>query len=347
MTLVSIAGLACGAGALGVSTYSGSRAPDAPRVHGTDAPGDHATAQLPLKRQIPNSPRPPKVEKLKVNPQARGYRGGHLEKLWYFSAAGNEVPPQALPTNVVGYLDGHGDVPVTLRLAGSNGCVSSGKVPIYDVVVQTSDAGAINPCLGQNYVPGPEDVCPQDQTSQLHGRAIAVPGAWNETTGEYYERIGEDKKVFTLACMSGIAAKCVNWGYPPWGSLEGKSLSDYYAACIHAARAEYSSGLAYTCDGTFIDVYDRLGVQQPSTSQMPLQIEAAWGKDGPLCISAPRFPACEADAAVKALPECNGAALSGDKRARWPEDVLLVTRSTHDNVTPSGTCPKNPWLCAL
>ncbi|AGP35133.1 ADYC domain-containing protein [Sorangium cellulosum] len=334
MTLLSIAGLACGAGTLGLSTLPGDRP--------LAAPGGHEAPRLPLKRQLTERP----VHK-KVNPQGPSYRGGGLENFWYFYAPGNEAPPQALPATVVGYLDEVGDVQVTLTPAVVNSCVTSGEVRVYDVSVQTSDAGAFDPCLGQDYIPGPEDVCTKEQRSQLHGRAIAVPGAWDEKSGKYYEHRGEDKKVFTLACMTGIAAKCVNWGYPPWGSLDGKPLSDYYAACIRAARAEYSPGISYTREGTLIDVYDRLAIEQPSASQLSLQVEAAWGKGGPLCISAPRFPACEADPDVKALPACNEAAISWERRAQWPGDVLLVTRSTHDNVATGGICPKDPLRRSL
>jgi hypothetical protein len=281
-----------------------------------------------------------------INPQSRGHRGGALENFGYFFAEDDRVPPQKLPARVTGHLYGFGDVEIDLTDKNVDSCVTSGVVPIYDVRVQTTE-GMINPCAQMDYRPGPDDVCSADQISSLHERAIAVPGAWSDEDGQYYET-KDGKQVFTLACMTGIAAKCVHWGYPPWGTSEGRPLADYFAACTHAARAEYRSDTAYTCTGTLIDVYDRLSIQRPSTqSSEPLLFEAAWGKDGPVCINHPRFPACAADEVVEQMPRCDEAALSGENSPRWPEGVLLVTRSTGDNQTRDGECPNRPELCSL
>ncbi|WP_433936350.1 ADYC domain-containing protein [Sorangium cellulosum] len=233
-----------------------------------------------------------------------------------------------------------GDVEVILKATGEHRCGNSGPVPIYEVLVPTLEKPeGINPCAGEAYVPGPEETC-QDPT-QLHGRAIAVPGAWDRTGVYHKERDG--KQVFTLSCMTGIAAKCVNWGYPPWGQHGQATVSDYFAACTQAARAEYTRGRSYTCQGTLIDVYDRLAIEQPDNTNLDLKIEAAWGKDGLICMGAPRFAACEAE--VQSLPDCDEKQLSWSNRANWPPDVLLVTRSTNANATQTGACPKSKALC--
>jgi hypothetical protein len=280
-----------------------------------------------------------------VNPQSRGYRGGYLQNFHYFFAQGDHVPPQVLPKHVTGYLVEFGDVEVELTSANVDGCVTSGVVPLYDVRVQTTD-GLMNPCAQQLYSSGPDNVCLKEPITLLQERAIAVPGAWSEEDGHYYET-KDDKPVFTLACMTGVAAKCVNWGYPPWGNHDG-APADYFTACVQAARAEYKRATAYTCTGTLIDVYDRLNIQTPSTSsETPLLFEAAWSKDGPICINQPRFPACEEQVQQIGLPACNEEEFSGKNSEKWPGGALLVTRSTGDNTT--GTegkeCPNKPELC--
>ncbi|MGK3982542.1 ADYC domain-containing protein [Sorangium sp. So ce136] len=278
----------------------------------------------------------------RIHPQSPDYVGGLLVNFLYFHAEASTAQPATLPGSVLGHHDTKGDVEIKLNAVGEHSCGSSGPVPIYEVLVPTREKPeGLNPCAGEAYVPGPDETC-QDPT-QLDGRAIAIPGAWDKETGVYYkDRAG--KPVFTLSCMTGIAAKCVNWGYPPWGQHGQTTLSDYFIACTHAARAEYKSGRSYTCQGTQIDVYDRLAIEQPDKTNHDLKIEAAWGKGGLICMGAPRFAACETE--VQPLPDCDEKQLSWDNRASWPPDVLLVTRSTNANATPTGACPKDKVLCS-
>ncbi len=75
----------------------------------------------------------------------------------------------------------------------------------------------------------------------------------------------DDPAEFSVSCVSGVQAKCLRWGYRPWAKapLGGQPLAPYYNACIRAARADYcGDDQPTTRDGTLIDLYDQVGVQQ-------------------------------------------------------------------------------------
>jgi hypothetical protein len=93
-------------------------------------------------------------------------------------------------------------------------------------------------------------------------------------------------------CVSGALAKCIRFGYHPWRSLaDGTPLARYHRACVNLVRADYcGDNQPTTRDGMAIDVYDRVGVQQPDFSVKGLGFEAVWGEAGALCVARPRVP---------------------------------------------------------
>ena len=93
----------------------------------------------------------------------------------------------------------------------------------------------------------------------------------------------------TLVCSSGAVGKCVRFGYKPWK----EELLPYHAACVHAVRADYcGDGTAHTRDGVLIDIYDRLGIQKPSTlGDGGYAFEAGYARDGAVCVASTRWPA--------------------------------------------------------
>lgn len=93
----------------------------------------------------------------------------------------------------------------------------------------------------------------------------------------------------TVTCTSGAEGKCILMGYKPWEESADVPMRDLHAACVHMVRADYGGDdRATTRDGTIIDVYDRFGIQQPDAVD-PMPFEAAWGKDGAICIAHPRI----------------------------------------------------------
>ncbi len=114
-------------------------------------------------------------------------------------------------------------------------------------------------------------------------KAIPLTGMWNEA-GVHIES-GE---FVTLSCTNGVLAKCVRFGYRPWENRLGKALRDFHQACTRMLRADYcGKGKGHTREGTPIDVYDVLGIEE-KTPNSGMVFEAAWGPEGATCINRPR-----------------------------------------------------------
>jgi hypothetical protein len=161
------------------------------------------------------------------------------------------------------------------------------------------------------------------------GRTLALPlqGSWDASRNHVASG------AMTFACTNGALAKCVRWGYKPWKTVGGVSLADYHQACVHMTPADYcGAGRPHTRDGTRIDVWDRLGIQERAP-EPGMVFEAAWSPRGAVYLHKPRF----GEALESLVAECPDR-LDGHTRldapgldeqaiaARWPE-ALLFTES--------------------
>jgi ADYC domain-containing protein len=121
-------------------------------------------------------------------------------------------------------------------------------------------------------------------------RAVAVAAEWNQQG----DRV-ESTTNFTFGCRSGVIAKCVTWGYRPWDPSNDltspNEFVDLHEACTRMARADYcGDGAPHTMDGTWIFEWDDVGIQQPPGSDSPgWPFEAAWSRDGAICLSHERW----------------------------------------------------------
>lgn len=123
---------------------------------------------------------------------------------------------------------------------------------------------------------------------------ICTPDASGDTRMLIYSGYFDDefryvaaRERFSVTCVSGIEGKCLRWGYLPWrkAPLGGASLAPYYESCIRLARADYcGDDQPTTRDGTSIDIYDRVGVQQPTPDLAEFHFEAGWGTRGAVCV---------------------------------------------------------------
>lgn len=170
------------------------------------------------------------------------------------------------------------------------------------------------------------DLCGPD----LKGERWALPlaGAWT-AKGEHRP----DPGAFTVACAAAAAGKCVRLGYKPWRQLpDGTSLWNHHQACVRLLRADYcGDGRSFTRNGTLVDLEDRLGIQK-SAPKPGMSFEAAWGKDGAVCVARPRLPSnatldelarrCPARLAGRVGAAC------GEARAWTMAGTLLLNRST-------------------
>lgn len=126
--------------------------------------------------------------------------------------------------------------------------------------------------------------------ADAYGREAGFPvaGRWNDK-GEFVK----DDKAWFLTCTSGSQGKCILWGYNPWKEgPKGEDLVPYYEACQHTVRADYDGrGQAFTKNGTTIDVFDDIGLQQSETGDDPkFAFEAGWSPTGAVCADRTRWP---------------------------------------------------------
>jgi uncharacterized protein YjbI with pentapeptide repeats len=155
-----------------------------------------------------------------------------------------------------------------------------------------------------------ENIC--EDENGLPTTAIPLVGRWADWEG--YDEYGvaggsriDDKDSLTLACRGAALAKCVEWGYKPWrtamrcdvdtNTCVEVSLVDYHQSCTRMVRADYcGDGRAFTVDGTPIDAFDGIPIQE---SEMPAwALEAEWGEDGATCVDDYRLQLWDGE------PEC-------------------------------------------
>lgn len=273
-------------------------------------------------------------------PQSREYKGGCVERMYHFYAENGVVPPAELPAEVVGVRWSGRHWRIKLKVAKRDQCIPGYEVPLYEARAVT-DKGEFNICTGQTY----DTKTPRcaDEAESLREMAIAVPGAW-DYHGNYVEE-EKGKKVFTLSCATGVAAKCVHWGYAPWRPGEGSA--DLYAACLKAARFERSR-TSYTCQGRTIDIYDRYDIRKMDEGLgLEYKFEAAWDKDGIVCLGHTRYRECADMETFKDVPRCDPAMARKD---HWPKEqggrtVLIKTRSEEMGAPFPPNCPDRAARC--
>jgi hypothetical protein len=120
-----------------------------------------------------------------------------------------------------------------------------------------------------------------DQTTT----AILIGDAWDPETGDRITPKPDD--VVTFACRGAALAKCVEWGYAPWRTVNNVSLANHHQTCTRAARADYcGDGTSHTKNGTKIHLLDKLGIQIPDLGLgIGYAVEGEWGPDGAVCLN--------------------------------------------------------------
>jgi len=134
-----------------------------------------------------------------------------------------------------------------------------------------------------------------------------------------------------VTCTSGAEGKCILMGYRPWDDRADVPMQDLHAACVHMMRADYGGdNRPATRDGTLVDLYDRFGIQKPDVVD-PLPFEAAWGKDGAVCVAHPRIAgAVTLDGLANSYPKLRaflGPEACTEEAMRTHPDALLFNRS--------------------
>jgi hypothetical protein len=188
-----------------------------------------------------------------------------------------------------------------------------------------------------------ESYCAPD----VEGRSLAIPvqGAW-DARGDARPGTG----LITFACTSGAIAKCIRFGYKPWKTYRGVSLRPYHAACMRMVRADYcGDGRPHTLDGTQIDMWDGLGIQQRDQQPgHPEVFEAAWGPAGAAYLNVPRWSDDVADV-VKDCPAHFAGRTSADGKLtpaqlarRFPEALIYNARFVRSQDRRPGPDARRP-----
>lgn len=151
-------------------------------------------------------------------------------------------------------------VEITIRSVEEDRDAVGGPVLLHHFVVKDEAGTAVDLCM-----------------PDAHGRSLGFP-------------VPDGRGGFELTCTSGAVGKCIRWGYRPWEEQpDGPPLTALHEACVHMARADYGGdGRASTRDGTMIYWCDRFGVH-PCGEPTPPAFEAAWGREGAICIARPRI----------------------------------------------------------
>ena len=253
--------------------------------------------------------------------------------------------------------------PVALRGASAAG-VGEGPAPLQAEIVRVTYAecrsrgaglplfelriGGQNPCAGQSISASADDPtlspCERRNFDRFTGMAVAIPGAFG-ARGEYVAAGAQP--FYSFACVSGVLAKCVRWGY---GAREA-----LFGACVRAAHADYcGTGRSFTCPGTRIDILDQARRNLRAAASDGQVLEADWSADGAVCLDAPRLPGCVSPAQRAALvkeiqAECQRAGraltLGCPKTCDDPGQTCGRALRTYTYLGQGSTCATSAEIC--
>lgn len=165
----------------------------------------------------------------------------------------------------------------------------------------------------------------KDQNGPTH--AIPVNGRWNHEQGVAGGGAKvADPGVFTFACLGTSAiAKCVTpIGYKPWKSVNGTSLDRHHQACVRLIRADYcGDGVSHTVDGTWVNLYDGLGIQNDTENWV---VEAEWDENGARCF----YPLNRSNEAVPCYDQRQD--LGCGAPAHFQTGTLLINETEGDGI---------------
>lgn len=131
--------------------------------------------------------------------------------------------------------------------------------------------------------------------------AIALPGAWDLSSGRPGDGGWLDANGFFFACRESTVAKCYEMGFKPWKfQEEDETILNLHEACVRALRADYSGdGVA----GTVSEIEVVLSTDPAPALADGFELEATWSVDGAICQRAARVPGLAQGPSE--LPDCS------------------------------------------
>jgi hypothetical protein len=179
-------------------------------------------------------------------------------------------------------LKGESLIGTTLNATDEQGLLHTFKIADIERDAQDPDLYLYTVLYQNSHTSKWQNLCHPDRNGTA--KAIPLSGQWDKTGNHL------DNGQITFACTNSVLTKCLRLGYKPWQEVNGQSLRNYHQACTRMLRADYcGNGIAHTQDGTPIDVYDRLNIQQ-ATLNSDMVFEAAWSPDGAVLLNQTRYP---------------------------------------------------------
>lgn len=200
-----------------------------------------------------------------------------------------------------------GQVPVRIDAVETDPHEPSGEITLYAFSIEDAATGAWR------------NLCQPDPYGERWGFPVTFG-----TDGEPLP-----KGAFAILCTGGARAKCLRFGYKPWGPpVEGVPARTLYDTCVHMVRADYcGDGVGYTRNGTLIDLYDRFGIQKDEPAP-GMSFEAGWGPDGAVCVAHTRIPEnATLDEVLTACPRLRRAPTGRDCTESSASGALLFNKS--------------------
>lgn len=181
--------------------------------------------------------------------------------------------------------------------------------------------------------------------------AVALKGFWDR------DRRHVKGPKLSFACTgSGVAAKCVDWGYVPGAAGPGDSAWDHHQACTQMASANICmDGSSYTRELTPILIRDFIPGAEPAPTDAPVlerldplatwppadrfYFEAAWQPDGPaICLSKVRWASLPPGGYCPAkLPDPR--VVEGNSEVRFCEDYTWPELQAAGALLVNGSLP--------
>ena len=157
------------------------------------------------------------------------------------------------------------------------------------------------------------------------GRRLALALAGRSRTNGSLD--ASDPAAITIACLAGAQAKCVRYGYAPWGHApDGQSLRAAHGACVAMLRADYAAdGGTATRDGQPVGSTDRWGLRALDLSGGE-RFEAGWDAAGAVCVRQSRLAdgptLAQLEARLPRLRGRTGAACTPEAARAWGALIL-------------------------
>lgn len=195
------------------------------------------------------------------------------------SASDGDLQAEAVQGTTLALRSADGRLLSGEALVGQTFTLGGIRLRVNDVALDDRKKVWLHELVAQGVDGQWSSICSPD----INGRRWALFMAGSTTRQGRFKPVADQVSV---TCSSGAEGKCLRAGYFP---ETGPSL-ERFEACKRMIRADYcGDGSAWTRDGTTIDIFDHVGIQDRSADPS-MAFEAAWSAQGAVCVHHTRIP---------------------------------------------------------